>query len=296
MTTPTADQWESPAARLRHALAARAMVPLDWALPSRARDAFGIITYHRVAPLTAGCQPDLNVTPNRFRAQLAGLLKLGYRPWRLADAVQCWRQGTPPPANAFAVCFDDGYVGVLRHALPVLRELGVPATVFLPTGHLGADTPRPFDLWGAAHPDASEDLWRVMSVGECEQLADSGLVDLGSHTHRHEDMRSDPERLAEDMRESVTALRDWFGVHSPAFSFPFGMVSPATSDIIRNSGVSCALTADCQLVRRDDDPFHWGRFGGEQYDTARTLAAKLNGTYSFFQNQWRRLKRLARLG
>ena len=35
------------------------------------------------------------------------------------------------PARAALLTFDDGWAGVFRHALPVLRRLGLPATVFL---------------------------------------------------------------------------------------------------------------------------------------------------------------------
>ena len=35
------------------------------------------------------------------------------------------------------VTFDDGYVGVYEQALPVLRELHIPAVVYVPTGYVG---------------------------------------------------------------------------------------------------------------------------------------------------------------
>jgi peptidoglycan/xylan/chitin deacetylase (PgdA/CDA1 family) len=37
-----------------------------------------------------------------------------------------------------AVTFDDGFYGVLAHALPVLSRWGIPATVFLITGYCGS--------------------------------------------------------------------------------------------------------------------------------------------------------------
>jgi peptidoglycan/xylan/chitin deacetylase (PgdA/CDA1 family) len=59
----------------------------------------------------------------------------------LEDA--CRLLSSPPSPRAqrasdvAVITFDDGYAGVHDEALPVLRALGVPATVFVPTGYVG---------------------------------------------------------------------------------------------------------------------------------------------------------------
>src|SRR5262249_56352963 len=56
-------------------LVLRATVPLDRILGSRTAGTIGILMYHRVTEPCAGVpQPTFNVTPRRFREQLAGLL------------------------------------------------------------------------------------------------------------------------------------------------------------------------------------------------------------------------------
>jgi peptidoglycan/xylan/chitin deacetylase (PgdA/CDA1 family) len=43
--------------------------------------------------------------------------------------------------DVLVLTFDDGYRDIYLRALPVLRGLGLPATVFVPTGYLGGDEP-----------------------------------------------------------------------------------------------------------------------------------------------------------
>jgi peptidoglycan/xylan/chitin deacetylase (PgdA/CDA1 family) len=99
-----------------------------WA-PTRRRVHGAILLYHRVAALPAD-PLRLAVAPERFAAQLAAL---GAR-WTPAP-LEAVVAGDAGP-HGVALTFDDGYHDNLRHALPALRDAGVPATLFASTGHV----------------------------------------------------------------------------------------------------------------------------------------------------------------
>jgi len=88
-----------------------------------------VLIYHRVKGLQA--DPHLlAVSPENFRAQMQ-FLKRNFRVLRFEEAWSGMRE------QAVVVTFDDGYSDNLREALPVLEEVGVPATFFVCTGTLG---------------------------------------------------------------------------------------------------------------------------------------------------------------
>lgn len=92
-----------------------------------------ILTFHRVLaepdPLLPG-EPDAA----RFRLQMEFLVRhCTVLPLPEAVARLARRD---LPRGAVAVTFDDGYANNCEVALPILRDLGVPATVFVATGLL----------------------------------------------------------------------------------------------------------------------------------------------------------------
>ncbi|MBV5338639.1 MAG: polysaccharide deacetylase family protein [Deltaproteobacteria bacterium] len=88
------------------------------------------LLYHRVTRLESDPQ-QLSVTPENFRSQMR-YLKDNFPVVRL-DAE--W-SGIARPS--VAVTFDDGYADNVNEALPILEELGVPATFFISTGFIGS--------------------------------------------------------------------------------------------------------------------------------------------------------------
>lgn len=250
----------------------------------REERAFGILMYHRVvSPPPNRPKPTWNVPPWRFERQLQGLLSRGWRAWPLSQVIECLHRDLPIPRKTFVVTFDDGYVNVLTQAFPILTRLAIPATVFLATAYINSNQPFPSDDWSVAgQPGVPSEAWRPLTMEECRRLAGNGLIDLGAHTHTHADYRGRPDQFAEDLRQNVTILREGFEVERPVFALPYGTKSDGFASeefgrVARDVGVACCLTTEATIVRPGDSPFDWGRLAADEYDTARTLAARLGG-------------------
>jgi peptidoglycan/xylan/chitin deacetylase (PgdA/CDA1 family) len=249
--------------------------------------------YHRVTPHIAGvAQPTWNVTPDRFRRQLQGLLSRGYKPWPLRRVLECRKTGEPLPAGVFVVTFDDGYDCIYHEAWPILKELSVPATVFVVTSCLDSDSPFVSDNWTAAgSASVPTTAWQPLSTSHCAEMIDQGLVEIGSHTHSHVDLHGQPEAFRRDLLQSLEVLRESLGVEHATFAFPFGSYDSELVAVARESGLLCALTAEQRRVSLQADPFTWGRFTVLQSDNTATLLLKLSGWYTTLRSAWKWCRR-----
>ena len=95
-----------------------------------------VMNYHRILesadPLMES-EPDIDA----FYWQIQ-LLAESFNVMSLHDAVQALSDRSMPP-RAVCITFDDGYRAIHDHALPILREFNLPATVFVTTGYTAQD-------------------------------------------------------------------------------------------------------------------------------------------------------------
>ncbi|HTB50440.1 MAG TPA: polysaccharide deacetylase family protein, partial [Solirubrobacteraceae bacterium] len=155
-----------------------------------------VLCYHA---LSERFPAQLSTTPALFARQLRRLVARGYRGVTFSEATQM------PPGRTVAVTFDDGYRSVARLGLPILQELGWPATIFVPTDFIGSDQPMSWpgiDRWlGSEH----ERELLPLAWAELEQLALLGW-EVGSHTCSHPKLTElDDERLTRELGESKSA-------------------------------------------------------------------------------------------
>jgi len=94
---------------------------------------FAIFRYHRV---NDDGDPFFNALPvSQFRAQMQYLIR-HFRPVSMDELTK--GQLASSERCSAAVTFDDGYHDNFIYAFPILREMGIPATIFLATGSINS--------------------------------------------------------------------------------------------------------------------------------------------------------------
>jgi len=144
----------------------------------RASDRVRVIAYHRVDELEA--EPDLDpglvsALPADFRAQMEVIAR-HYNAITIDDLLAAHRGEKTLPARAVLLTFDDGYLDFGERAWPILREIGLPAVLFVPTGF--PDQPGPGFWWDRLHAALRNSREPRLDV------AGIGTFDLRDHAGR----------------------------------------------------------------------------------------------------------------
>lgn len=216
----------SPSILSRAAGAARA---LQLSAPGHGRFQGGVVfAYHDIGEDPANTT-DYYMSADLMRRQLQNALSWGIRFVDLAEFSQRAIDGKDLDGLA-SVVFDDSLVGVHHHAMPVLLELRVPATVFTVSAALGTDPP----WWpGAA---------RVMTRAEADEMAAAGFR-LASHTRSHASLpHIGPESLTDEVVGARSELEDLTQRSVDLFAYPFGHYDARVVDEVRAAGYRCAYT------------------------------------------------------
>jgi peptidoglycan/xylan/chitin deacetylase (PgdA/CDA1 family) len=221
-----------------------------------------VLAYHAVAT-----SPNpLSVDAACLRDQLSRMLRMGLRPVTFGEAVR----GLAPD-SCFAVTFDDGFRSVYDRARPVLAELGIRATIFLPTELIDRDEPL---CWPGLTSDPMPPAeLRPMSWDHVRQLVADGW-EVGSHTATHRRLT----QVGDDVRRWELEQSKWMceqqtGVPCRTLAYPFGSANARVVQAARDAGYVGAVTMG--RLRRIG-PLAVPRIGVYSHDSHRRFALKVS--------------------
>jgi peptidoglycan/xylan/chitin deacetylase (PgdA/CDA1 family) len=218
-----------------------------------------ILTFHSLDDSGSA----ISIAPAAFRRAMESLAASGLPVLPLASIREA--------ARGVALTFDDGFVNFHRQAMPVLGELGFPATVFVVSGHCGGHND-----W--AQPPGVPRL-ALMGWSELAEIASAG-IDVGAHTVRHRRLpalaASEAEREMADCRRQI---EDRLARPVTAFAYPFGAVSSAVREIAgRHYRLACGVELD--YLRPSSDPLCLPRLDMYYLRGERQFARFLRGRAS----------------
>lgn len=206
-------------------------------------DGVVVLIYHRVG---GGSGTEVDLSPEAFDEQMAWLAGTG-RVVSLDAAVDLLEPpadgasstsgapagdgpGAAPVDDPIVVTFDDGTADLAEVAAPILERHAVPATVYLATKFIDE---------GIAFPDDGTPL----SWAAARDMAATGLVTFGSHTHGHLLLdRLPPQQAVDELDRSRHLIEDQLGAPAHHFAYPKAVgASPEVEPLVRERYRSAAL-------------------------------------------------------
>lgn len=176
-----------------------------------------LLIYHRVG---GGTTDELDLSTDAFRRHLDVLQ--GHEVVALDEALDRLDEGDTRPR--VVLTFDDGFDDVHANAWPLLRDRGLPFTVYLASGYVG-ETMR----WEGS--TARGEAGRGLTWEQLAEMVDSGLCTVGNHTHTH--VR--PEELTiEELDACTSAVERHLGVTPRHFTYPWGVPVPSLNAAMRD--------------------------------------------------------------
>jgi peptidoglycan/xylan/chitin deacetylase (PgdA/CDA1 family) len=239
-----------------------------------------VFCYHNVIPDALANQvgdPAIHLPVSSFSEQLDWITR-SFTVVSIDELATRLREGASV-AGLAALTFDDGYYGVVHHAIPLMRAAGVPFALF-PVVE-GASRRRPFwwdlfpnltadqrdrflsELKGdfdaiAPFSNASRDLPTDAIAADWVTLRRVSGADctIGVHTvtHRNLSMLTETE-IAWELNESRERITTELGQTPTIVAYPYGFGDAKVQKVTEAQGFEAGCTLSFNLVRQGNSTF-----------------------------------------
>lgn len=260
-------------------VAQRAVKDAAAALDAVRRPPAGVVVliYHRVGGASG---LDVDLPEALFNQQMAVLAASG-RVVSLGTALDLVEG--PPSAGAgrpVVITFDDGTADFVDRALPIIERHRLPVTLYAASSFIDDRINFPDD----GHP--------VSWAGLADACA-TGLVDVGSHTHRHRLLdRLAAVEVADELDRSIDLIGEHLGRRPVDFAYPKAVPgSPAADWAVRERFRSAAVAGTRPNPFGSTDPYRLARSPVQRSDGMRWFRRKADGGMALEDGLRRRLNR-----
>lgn len=243
-----------------------------------------VFCYHNVVPdelVGRAGNPWIHAGISEFSEQIEWISK-HFAVVPLGELLSRLRRGRPLKGLA-AVTFDDGYTGCLRLALPVMRRVSVPFTLFPVIRAADQQTPFWWDVFGEVE-NAERQRYLTSLMGDSELIAAerprnaelpedampaswsalrSALGDdctIGIHGMTHRNLTAlSPAEVAWEVTEARARLNDEIGRTMDVVAYPYGLTNAAVQAETERAGCRVGLGLDFGLIRDGDSTMNLSR-------------------------------------
>ncbi len=207
-----------------------------------------VLLYHNISE---NPESDMDVSPSKLDSDTGKMLAAGYTPISAAELENFVYKGADLPEKPVLITFDDGYYSNYKYAFPILKKYNCKAVIFPVGATFGRDNYNGISII------------RHFGFDEANEMIDSGLVEIGSHTydmHQTKTLTDNPRMgvinlNGESDRELAAFFKDDCGKFNEqiasrldktvsALSYPYGNHNPAADVCAVQNGYKLTFTTE----------------------------------------------------
>jgi peptidoglycan/xylan/chitin deacetylase (PgdA/CDA1 family) len=219
-----------------------------------------ILMYHSISKYVTAQYRPFTVSPELFAEHMAYLHEHAYTPITVTQFGDAIAQGVSIlPTRPVILTFDDGFTDFFTEALPVIRQYGFTATLYVTTGFIGKR-------------QATGSMLDWEQLGEISQCG----IECGGHSHSHRQLDTLTPTVARDeIVRCKWLLEDRLGQEILSFAYPHGYHCATTKRLVREAGYTSACAVGYAMCSIATDPFALTRLRMGADTSVDALAALL---------------------
>ncbi len=239
-----------------------------------------IIMYHSILKDPSRSNK-YTVTPTVLEEDLKYIKDKGYTTVTITDLISYVYDNKPLPENPIVLTFDDGHYNNYGYLFPLLEKYDMKAVISI----VGSYTDK-FTETDEANLNYSYLRWK-----DIKELMDTGRIEFQNHTynlHSNTGKRIGTKKIKGEtdehyknvLEDDILKLQQEFKENTnyipQCFTYPFGGISNASLDIIKELGFKASLSCEQGINKLTKNP-------NSLYLLKRYNRPSYISTYNFFQ-------------
>ncbi len=196
-----------------------------------------VLCYHKFSPKVSTNKID--VSAETFDRQMAFLKNNGYKVITLKQLYDFVDYKQRLPKKSVLITIDDGWKTVSTIAYPILKKYGFSAVLFVYTELMKS---KPSSV--------------ALSWDEVKAMAESGVIEIESHTVSHSDLtKISDEKIIKELKESQRIINMKVGKSPQFLAYPYGNFNEKVVAAMKDLGYRAGFT-----VIRGSNAFFYNKF------------------------------------
>lgn len=229
-----------------------------------------ILMYHSISDHATPKFKHFAVSPKLFAEHIAYLHQHRYTPITVTQfAAALSQRGARLPERPVVLTFDDGFADFYTEGLPILREYGFAATLYVATAFINGTS-----RWLQREGETARPM---LTWDQLSEISASG-IECGGHSHSHPqlDTLSQTEAYGEIV-QSKRLLEQHLDQDVSSFAYPFGYHTDNIRRQVQEAGYTSACAVKHAISSETSNPFALARLPVRSDTSVDALAALVGG-------------------